>query len=158
MTRRYKIAAFTLSEILVVLAITSIVIAIAFTTLRLITKQFVVMQDRYKERTEVTKFKQQLLFDVEKGFQVFWDEKLQQLDVLVKDETIRYEMTPAYVLRGRDTLDFKILNTEFYYKGDTVTEGIIDGIEIELEATGRPVRFFVSKTVDAQQEVLKIWE
>jgi len=158
MTQKHKTPAFTLSEILVVLAITSIVITIAFTVLSLISKQFITMQSRYEERTEVTKFKQRLLFDFEKGSQVFWNEKLQQLTIAIKDETIRYEIMSEYVLRDSDTIDLKILNTQFYHKGDTIEEGIVDGIQIGLEATGQPVQFFVSREIDARQAVQEVWD
>ncbi|GGG25140.1 hypothetical protein GCM10011344_27280 [Dokdonia pacifica] len=158
MTKKHKIPAFTLSEILVVLAITSIVITIAFTVLSLISKQFITMQSRYEERTEVTKFKQRLLFDFEKGSQIFWNEKIQELSITHQDEVTRYEMTSEYVLRDSDTIDLKVLNTQLYYKGDTIEEGIVDGIEIELEATGRAVQFFVSKEIDARQIVQELWD
>ena len=158
MTNKHKIPAFTLSEILVVLAITSIVIAIAFTVLNLVTKQFTTMRARYEERTEVTKFKQRLLFDFEKGSTALWNVKQQQLDITVQDETIQYEIAPDYVLRDRDTIPFKVQNTRFYYKGDEIEEGVTDGLELTLMISNRPVVFFVSRKVDAQQTIQEVWD
>jgi prepilin-type N-terminal cleavage/methylation domain-containing protein len=158
MTQKHKIPAFTLSEMLVVLAITSIVIAIAFTVLNLVTKQFTTMRKRYEERTEVTTFKQRLLFDFEKGSTAVWNEKQQQLDITVQDEIIRYEMASDYVLRDSDTIPFMIQNTRFYYKGDEIEEGVTDGLELTLMIANRPVPFFVSRKVDAQQEIQELWD
>ncbi|WP_299213789.1 prepilin-type N-terminal cleavage/methylation domain-containing protein [uncultured Dokdonia sp.] len=158
MTQKHKIPAFTLSEILVVLAITSIVIAIAFTVLRLVTKQFTTMRARYEEHTEVTKFKQRLLFDFEKGSTALWNEKQQQLAITVQDETIQYEIAPDYVLRDRDTIPFTVQNTRFYYQGDEIEEGVTDGLELTLMISNRPVVFFVSRKVDAQQTIKEVWD
>ena len=158
MTNKHKIPAFTLSEILVVLAITSIVIAIAFTVLRLVTKQFTTMRARYEERTEVTRFKQRLLFDFEEGSTAFWDEKQQELAITVQDETIQYEIAPDYVLRDRDTIPFQVQSSRFYYKGDEIEEGVTDGLELTLMIANRPVVFFVSRKVDAQQTIQEVWD
>jgi competence protein ComGF len=158
MTQKHKIPAFTLSEILVVLAITSIVIAIAFTVLNLVTKQFTTMRARYEERTEVNAFKQRLLFDFEKGSTAVWNEKQQQLDITIQDEIISYEMAPDYVLRDSDTIPIMIQNTRFYYKGDEIEEGVTDGLELTLMIANRPIQFFVSRKVDAQQAIQEVWD
>ncbi len=158
MRQKHKIPAFTLSEILVVLAITSIVIALAFTVLNLITKQFTVMRTRYEERTEVTKFKQRLLFDFEKGSDVSWNERQQELAITIKEEIVSYEFASDYVLRDRDTIPFTVQNTQFYYKGEEIEEGVVDGLEVTMIIRGNTVRFFVSREVDAQQSIQEIWE
>ena len=158
MRQKHKIPAFTLSEILVVLAITSIVIALAFTVLNLITKQFTVMRTRYEERTEVTKFKQRLLFDFEKGSDVSWNERQQELAITIKEEIVSYEFASDYVLRDRDTIPFTVQNTQFYYKGEEIEEGVVDGLEVTMIIRGNTVRFFVSREVDAQQLIQEIWE
>lgn len=153
-----KIPAFTLSEVLVVLVITSIVIAIAFTVLRLVTQQFTAIRSRYEERTEVTKFKQRLLFDFNKASDVSWSEQNQELDITIQDEVIQYEITPDYVLRDIDTIPFKIQSTSFYYLGDQVEEGTIDGLALDITISGRPIHFFVSRRVDAQHTMEALWE
>ncbi len=158
MRQKHKIPAFTLSEILVVLAITSIVIALAFTVLNLITKQFTVMRTRYEERTEVTKFKQRLLFDFEKGSDVSWNERQQELAITIKEKIVSYEFASDYVLRDRDTIPFAVQNTQFYYKGEEIKEGVTDGMEVTMIIRGNLVRFFVSREVDAQQLIQEIWE
>ncbi|MEP0262323.1 prepilin-type N-terminal cleavage/methylation domain-containing protein [Dokdonia sp.] len=153
-----KIPAFTLSEVLVVLAITGIVIAIAFTVLRLVTKQFTTMRLRYEQRTEVTKFKQRLLFDFNKASNVSWSEKNQQLDITTQNEVVTYEIASDYVLRDTDTIPFKVENTSFYYLGDDVEEGSVDGLTIGITISGRPIHFFVSRTVDAEHIMEGLWE
>lgn len=153
-----KIPAFTLSEVLVVLVITSIVVAIAFTVLRLVTKQFTAIQARYEERTEITMLKQRLLFDFDKAKSTSWSEKDQALEIVLQDEVIQYEITSDYILRDTDTLSFKIQNTTFYYLGDQIEEGEIDGLTLDIIISGRPIQFFVSRRLDAQQEMEKLWE
>ena len=50
-----KIPAFTLSEVLIVLVITAIVIGIAFSVLTLVNKQYNAIRDSYTYKTAVLK-------------------------------------------------------------------------------------------------------
>jgi prepilin-type N-terminal cleavage/methylation domain-containing protein len=154
-----KIAAFTLSEVLVVLVITSIVMAIAFSVLRLVTQQYTAINVRYKERTEIQKLKQRLISDLDKAYQVSWDDTEQQLYIDGGEGVaINYEWTEGYLLRNTDTLSDKTAAIRLFYLGNEVKEGMIDGLEIELIPSGQPIRLFVSRKLDARQKLSDLWD
>lgn len=153
-----KIKAFTLSEVLVVLVITSIVVGIAFAVLRLVTLQLNAIQTTYARSIEVAKFKQRLLYDFDAAATVVWDLENQQLEITTPSAYITYEVFPEYVLRDTDTLAFKVQNIDFYYQGDTVEEGRIDGMHVQLEMAKKQTQFFVSRRSGARDTIERLWE
>ncbi len=153
-----KINAFTLSEVLVVLVITSIVVGIAFAVLNLVTLQLNAIRTTYARSTEVAKFKQRLLYDFDAASTVVWDLEHQHLEITTPSQHITYEVLPDYVLRDSDTLSFKVKHIDFYYQGDTVKEGSVDGMNVALEMAKKHVQFFVSRRSGARDTIERLWE
>lgn len=153
-----KIESFTLSEVLVVLVVTAIVVAIAFSVLRLTTQQYAAINSRYKERAEIQKLKQRLYTDINTMNEVSWNAKERKLLVKNKERSVTYDWTADYLIRNMDTVSYNTKEIRLFYKGVEVEEGIIDGIEIELLRTGQPIRLFVSRKLDAKEDLEKLWD
>jgi Tfp pilus assembly protein PilV len=154
-----KIAAFTLSEVLIVLVVTSIVVAIAFTVLRLVTKQYNAINMRYQERTEIQKLKQRMTTDFDSAKSIFWDYLEEKLQINKGNEDlVNYEWTDNFLLRNTDTLSKHIAELKLFYRGDEVVKGQIDGIDIELKRSGQIINLFVSKKLDSRQQLSDLWD
>lgn len=154
-----KIAAFTLSEVLIVLVVTSIVVAIAFTVLRLVTQQYNAIRLRYQERTEVQKLKQRMTTDFDSAKSIFWDDLEEKLKINKGNEDlVNYEWTDNFLLRNTDTLSKHITDLKLFYRGVDVIKGQIDGIEIELKRSGQIINLFVSKKLDSRQQLSDLWD
>jgi len=153
-----KIKAFTLSEVLVVLVITTIVIAIAFSVLNLVSQQLGAIRNSYENRTTIAKFKQRLLLDMDRSDQLYWDETTELLEISTGEETIVYEFINDYVIRSTDTIALEIKNAILYHKGVSVEEGIIDAINIAIAQPGGVIELFVSRTPGAQEQLGKRWD
>lgn len=153
-----KIESFTLSEVLVVLVVTAIVVAIAFSVLRLTTQQYAAINARYKERAEIQKLEQRLYTDINTMNEVSWNAKERKLLVKNKERSVTYDWTTDYLIRNTDTVSYNTKEIRLFYKGVEVGEGVIDGLEIELLRTGQPIRLFVSRKLDAKEDLEKLWD
>lgn len=153
-----KIPAFTLSEILVVLAITAIVIGIAFSVLTLVTKQYNAMRDGYAFRSEVVKLKQRLSLDFNTASSANWNPKDEQLILFHREENIIYSWSPEYVIRNTDTLNLPIIEAIPMRQGLEVEKGVIDGLKLRASQGREDTHIFISREVDALTNLNAIWE
>lgn len=159
MKNKDKIPAFTLSEVLIVLVITSIVVGIAFAVLHLVTKQFNTMSNRYDERIQTQKLKQQIAVDLDSGQSIILKDDEEKLQIINDDNlNANYEWAGDYLIRNKDTLSKTLKTIRFYYLGTEVTAGQVDGIELELKSFGRSLRLFTSKKVDSKKQLSDLWD
>lgn len=161
MKTKTKVEAFTLSEVLIVLVITSIVIAIAFSVLRLVTKQYNAINTRYQERTEVLKLKQRITSDMDISNNTFWDASKEQLLLVNKkedSEVIIYEFYNNILIRDNDTLSKTVNNISFFYQGNPVENGVIDALEVVIDNDENVSNFFVSTRLSASQKINEVWD
>ena len=68
-----KVKSFTLSELLVAMIITVIVVGLAFTVLNLVNKQIAVIQKNYNRTTNLAFFKQRIWLDFNKHSQIIFN-------------------------------------------------------------------------------------
>jgi|GEM_PF-1334108 len=161
MKTNHKVKAFTLSEVLIVLVITSIVIAIAFSILRLVTKQYNAISTRYTERAEILKLKQRMLTDMDISKSAFWDSDQEQLSLMSgrKESTsINYEVYDNLLIRNGDTLSKNITTISFFYKGNTVQGGAVDAFEVSIGNDKDVTNFFISTRLSALQKIEEVWD
>lgn len=153
-----KIPGFTLSEILVVLVITAIVIGIAFSVLRLVTKQYNAINASYTYRTEVQQLKQRLLVDVNQSKAMRLNTEEDQLEITGADEMIIYTWNQDQLIRNTDTLTIGITEATFMRNGITVENGAFDGLKLHLNHKGRELALFVAKETDAKSYIQPEWD
>ncbi len=153
-----KVKAFTISEILIVLVITSIVVALAFSILTLVTKQLQVIGKRYETSTEVGLLKQRLILDFEKATYVYWDDIEEQLTVTIDTEEYAYAMAGKNISRDEDTLMVRSYTSQYFYQGSEVEEGIVDALLLTIDLYGNGLPIFVSRRISAQETMKAIWE
>nr|WP_299067293.1 hypothetical protein [uncultured Allomuricauda sp.] len=125
-----KIAAFTLSEMLVVLLLTIIVVGLAFSVLGLVQGQMWDIQNNYEEKTADNLLQQALWVDFNSHAQVEFSSKAQALSFSNEVDGKAYQFYKGYILRDRDTLYTDFTIGRVFYKGEEVSNGLIDALEL----------------------------
>lgn len=143
-----KIKAFTLSEMLVVLVISSIVVSLSFVVLNLVQKQINSIKNNYAKNTELQLLERALVYDFQ-SYNLFYNTKNRQLTGISLKDSVVYSFKENYVLRNADTIKVQTLEPIFYLDGNNVKENSIDAIEIRLSKEFLEKKLFISKTKDA---------
>ena len=131
MKTKLKIKAFTLSEMLVVLALTAIVVGLAFTVLNLVTKQIQLVSTNYTTRLAIEQLETALWVDFNSYETIRFDPQNQQLVFNKPESQITYLLHREYTLRDQDTFP-KIETIKTLFLGKKVEGGILDAVELQL--------------------------
>ena len=126
-----KLMAFTLSEMIVVLLITTIVVGMAFGVLQLVQKQMQGIQGNYERNTELNLLRQSLWIDFNTYERVYYDGKQGELLFENPLGQLRYQIEENNVIKGRDTFDIKWKSQKFYFENIERSLGEIDAINFE---------------------------
>jgi type II secretory pathway pseudopilin PulG len=142
-----KIKSFTLSEMLVVMVITVIVVGIAFSVLSLVQKQIRGIKKNYQKTTELSLLEQRLWQDFNEHHLVNFDGK--KLMMISDIDTVKYIFTQKYILRNLDTIPLSTEIANMYYLGKKNIVGEVDAIALSANAEIPDYNIFVSKKHDA---------
>tara|TARA_R110002033_G_scaffold169674_4_gene210782 strand:+ start:4463 stop:4924 length:462 start_codon:yes stop_codon:yes gene_type:complete len=143
-----KVKAFTLSELLVVLVISSIVISLTFIVLGLVQKQIAQIQQGYQDQQEIVLLKRVLLKDIN-THDVFFEAKENRLFCYSSKDTIQYSLEPNYILREKDTFKLKLKEKQFLLDNQIVKKDWIDAIHLEFDQSFTAKKIFLYKIKDA---------
>ena len=142
-----KVKSFTLSEMLVVMIITVIVVGIAFSVLSLVQKQIRGIEKNFQKTTELSLLEQQLWQDFNEHNFADYDGK--KLIILSDIDTVSYIFSPEYTLRNTDTIPLKTEIAKLHYLGKEIKTGQIDAITISAHKEIPDYSIFVSAQHDA---------
>lgn len=148
--RYTKLKSFTLSEMLVVMIITAIVVGMAFSVLSLVQKQIRNIQKNFDRTTVMSLFEQCLWQDLN-GYNsvVFQNEGITMTSDI---DTMQYSFKESFVLRNKDTIHVKVKLEKAYYEGAEVTSGVIDAVSF-LATELQDYKIFVSSQPDPTQKM-----
>lgn len=144
-----KVKSFTLSELLVTMIITVIVVGLAFTVLDLVRKQINAIQKNYNRTTELAFFKQKIWLDFNKNNDIIYNAIENQVVLKSDFDTISYNFKDDIVIRNKDTLNTKVKIEKIFFKGIEIKQGIIDAISFLEEKEASDSKFIVFKNNDA---------
>lgn len=123
-----KLKSFTLSEMLVVLIITAIVVGMAFSVLGLVQKQIRGIEKNFGKTTDLALLEQQLWQDFNGHNSIgFQNEKITLISAI---DTVQYVFKEGFVLRNNDTIDARLKIDRALYDGTEVKSGSIDAISV----------------------------
>lgn len=125
-----KIKAFTLSEMIVVLVITLIVIGLAFSVLNLVQKQMNGINQNYEKSTELNLLRQAFWIDFNTYSKVTYDAENDILRCENEVGGLQYQFNEDVIIRDKDTLKIVITEKKFYFDGNEVSSGEIDALKI----------------------------
>lgn len=127
-----KIKAFTLSEMMVVLLLTVIVVGLAFSVLNLVEKQMAGIRREYGANTEVRLLKQALWKDVRTFSRIYATENGDGLFCDGPGGQIQYLFYKDYIVRGSDTFKVAIGHKKYYFMGRPIISGEVDALELQF--------------------------
>lgn len=129
--RFYKIKAFSLTEMIVALLVTVIVVGLAFSVLSLVQRQMGQMGDNYERGTELNLLRQALWVDFNSHGRITYDGNAQRLHFENGPKGMDYLFGPDRVIRERDTFFIKLEEVIFYFDGLNIAEGPVDAIGLK---------------------------
>lgn len=145
---RKKVDAFTVSEMLVVLVISSIIISITLIVLNLVQRQISSIQSIYKSNTQIQLLERTLWQDFNK-YNISYKNQPKQLKFVSEIDSVFYTFNENIIVRNADTLSVKISNPKFYLDGSEIKEGKLDAIEFQLSKEITTKKIFIFKEKDA---------
>ncbi|WP_430909525.1 prepilin-type N-terminal cleavage/methylation domain-containing protein [Maribacter sp. 2-571] len=146
-----KIPGFTLSEMMVVLVITLIVVGLAFSVLRLVQRQITGIGQNYATNSEINRFKQALWVDFQTYPTLYFSEKDQTLTCGNPLAAKTYRFQKEWIIREKDTFAISTDQLFFFRDGATILEGAIDAMELKtIESQGAKI-IFVHQTNAADE-------
>lgn len=152
MKQNNKIAAFTLSEVLVVLILTAIVVGMAFSVLSLVQKHMSGIQKNLARITELNKLEIALWIDFNKYNSASFSVTENQLLLYSEIDSTQYSFTKEYIIRKKDTFKIKIERNTLFFKGEQLEEtGVIDAIKLETSKAFQNRKIFIYKENDASK-------
>ena len=144
-----KIDAFTLSEMIVVMILTSIVVGLAFAILTIVQNHMKAIQKNLEFTTELNKLEQSLNLDFNRYSKIEFDETNQELSFSTEINKISYQFQENYIVKGADTLYIILSRKTFYFDGEQTSKGYIDAIKLETDKKTQNQHMFVFKQNDA---------
>ena len=143
-----KLKSFTLSELIVVMIITAIVVGMAFSVLRIVQKQIHTIQTNFEKTSTLALFEQKLWQDFNEPHIVMYDNDKQMLIMTSEIDTVTYSFQDKFSMRNRDTIKLKIIPNKTLFQGKEVKSGPIDALSIFAETELPGYEIFVSKKND----------
>lgn len=125
-----KVKSFTLSELLIVMIITVIIVGIAFSVLNLVKKEIVVIEKNYRKTTNLLLFEERLWLDFNNYPKIEFSSNENKLFLKSETDTILYQFYDDYVMRNQDTIKSKLDIDKIYFQGNQTKQGEIDAISI----------------------------
>lgn len=148
-----KISAFTLTELLLVLAITAIVAGLSFTIITLFTKNIHNIENNYSRGTQLSLFSDQLTVDFNRFHNIDYDPLEKQLIFKNPLDSIIYTWKEDWVLREKDTVLNIPTKLELYYTGGKVDNGNTDAIKVWYGKKEEDNFIFVFLNKDAYNQI-----
>ena len=140
-----KIQAFAIQELMVVLAITAIVVGMAFSVLSLVQRQMGTIEDIYAMKLEANKLRQSLWIDFNRYSYAHFDEKKNQLYFSNELEEKIYTINENQFTTERDTFNIALDFKQFYFNNHEKQTGEIDAIELKSTKETGHQQIFVFK-------------
>jgi type II secretory pathway component PulJ len=144
-----KIEAFTLSEIIVVLILTSIVVGLAFSVLGLVQKQMLAIQTNYNKSLELQKLETSLWIDFNRYPNIRFDTSEDQLIFKHELDSIFYTFSKDIIIKVQDTFLIPVETKQFYFDGVRSKTSNIDAIKLKTAKAHQNRELFIFKKNDA---------
>lgn len=144
-----KANAFTLSEMIVVLILTSIVVGLAFSVLTLVQKQMFAIQENYKKSLELNKLETALWLDFNRYSKITYNEIENELKFSTEIDSISYRFNENGIIKEQDTFSIRLKNKHLYFDGNLSNNSQIDAIKLETTKEFQNQSLFVFKSNDA---------
>lgn len=144
-----KVKAFTLSELLVVLVISGIVVSITFLALQLVQKQIKEIQVNFRDQQDIQQFERVIVNDLNTRKPLLKKEE-NQLIFYGANDVITYTFEKDYFIREKDTFKLKIIEKSFFLDNEKVDKGNVDAIHFKFTQSYSAKQLFVYTIKDSE--------
>ena len=144
-----KLKAYTISEMIIVLILTSIVVGLAFSILDLVQNHMSTIQDNYARNSELNLLETSLWLDFNRYSYITYNSSKETLNFATELDSISYSFTDNLIIREQDTFNVIIQSKQFYFDGETTEWQDIDAIKLEVSKEFQNQFLFVYKSNDA---------
>ena len=146
-----KIQAFTLSEMIVVLILTSIVVGLAFSVLTLVQKHMYSIQDNFNRNTELNKLEQSLWLDFNRYPKISYDNINDEVVFSSELDSVSYKFKDNYIIKDLDSFPIQLKSKKLFFDGESIFKGKMDALKLETSKEFQNQLLFVYKQNDAAQ-------
>lgn len=143
-----KIDAFTLSEMLIVLVITSLVVSLTFLILDTVQKQLTTIKTNFKNQQQY-QLLERLLWKDFNSYNISYSPIEDTFLMTNAIDTITYDFSNDYILRQNDTIFINFPDKSLFLDGKEVTKGTIDAMKLYTNPTYNFKQVFIYKQNDA---------
>lgn len=147
--KAHKIKAFTLSEMIIVVLLTVIVVGLAFSVLQLVQKHMYAIKNNFENSTNVTLLEQSLWIDINRSNSIQYNDYEEKLHFLSEIDTVTYDFEKSYIIKETDTFNVSITDMFFYFEGKETTKENIDAFKLITDKEFQNRALFISKQNDA---------
>lgn len=151
-----KIPAYTLSEMIVVLLLTTIVVGLAFSVLQLVQKQIRFIQTNWEKTTEIRKLEQSLSLDFNRYHQIRYNPNEKRISFKNVVDSTFYQIRDSLFISEKDTFQVRVNSIQFYRHGQEVLEGKMDAIKLKTHKDFQEKEIFVFR-INTAKDVME-WE
>jgi hypothetical protein len=134
---------------IIVLILTSIVVALAFSVLGLVQKHMRLVQDNYVRNSEISLLKSTLWMDFNRYPNIYYNSSEDKLNFMTELDSISYRFTDNVVIREQDTFKVFFKNKQLYFNGEITNKSKVDAIKLEMSEEFQSRYLFVYKLNDA---------
>ncbi|MEW7291278.1 PulJ/GspJ family protein [Aquimarina sp. 2304DJ70-9] len=143
-----KIKAFTLTEIMVVIVISTIVAGLAFTVLGIVQSNMRSIGSNYDHKTQIQSLETALTIDFNTFQVATWDSRENIIKVSSPIGERIYRFYTDSIVTNIETYSLKVKDKVFYFEGKSVHSGTIDAIKLTFDKTKASQHLFVFKYND----------
>jgi len=147
--KKGKIQAFTLSEMVVVLILTSIVVGMVFSVLSLVQKHMSGIQNNFNNNIQLNALEQSLWIDFHMLTTIKYDDLNDKLIFANGKDSISYEFFGEYIVKEQDTFYVPLKSKMMFFDGNQTESGQIDALKLETTKAMQNYHLFVFKHNDA---------
>ena len=148
MKRSGKIKSFTLTEMMVVLVISAIVVGLAFTILSIVQKNMLSIEENYTYSTELTQLEVALTADFNSFTRVDWIENQDMLQFSSPLASRSYVFYQDSIVSDISMFKVQLKDKSFFFEGKNINSGRIDAIKLKFAKTSDNHAIFVYKKND----------
>ncbi|MGC1633477.1 MAG: type II secretion system protein [Gelidibacter sp.] len=144
-----KVKAFTLSEMVIVLILTAIVVGLAFSILIIVQNHMKTIQRNLEFTMELNKLEQSLYLDFNRFSKMEYNPIEDAVSFSSELSNKIYFFHSEFIVKDRDTFYIALNYKNFYFDGLKISEGSIDAIKLETTKTTQNQVLFVFRQNDA---------
>ncbi|GAB5400858.1 MAG: hypothetical protein Aureis2KO_24430 [Aureisphaera sp.] len=144
-----KIPAFTLTEMMVGMALSTVVIGLAYMIMSLMGRNVSAIQDNYSTTTQIDLLEQQMTVDFNHYHDIAYDPIEQVLKLKTPIDSITYTFLDKAILRKTDTILSQDMEPTLFWQGTEVVMGAVDGLKLEWGSEEKKSFLFLYQEIDA---------